>query len=255
MKPIILTLLLTTSLFAAAEPIPVRHLEGRAHGFVVLRDEANKLIGSGEVIQFAHGDRVTYRMTYRFKDGSLDDETATFTQHTNFQFVSDHHIQRGPLFSKPFDTTVDATGQVTTRTPGGNGPPKVETAHIDVQPDFVQGFICTVMDNLDPKSPAYRVSMLAPTPKVRLIHLGITPEGTKSYSVAGLHLKASVFRIKTELGGVAGVVAPLIGKQPDDIFVWVAEGEAPAVVRADLQLSEGGPYISIELAGLTFSGR
>ena len=31
-----------------------------------------------------------------------------------------------------------------------------------------------------------------------------------------------------ELGGIAGIVAPIIGKQPPDLHVWILGGDAPA---------------------------
>jgi hypothetical protein len=39
--------------------------------------------------------------------------------------------------------------------------------------------------------------------------------------------------VKVELGGVAGIIAPLIGKRPADTKVWVVGGEAPAFVKAE----------------------
>jgi hypothetical protein len=55
-----------------------------------------------------------------------------------------------------------------------------------------------------------------------------------------------------DLGGVAGVIAPVIGKQPKDTMVWVLEGEVPGFVRQVGQLYEGGPVVSIELSGTSF---
>ena len=53
-------------------------------------------------------------------------------------------------------------------------------------------------------------------------------------------------------GGIAGVVAPIIGKQPADTMVWILEGDAPGFVRQVGQLYEGGPIVSIELSGTSF---
>ncbi len=46
--------------------------------------------------------------------------------------------------------------------------------------------------------------------------------------------------IKIELGGVTGMVAPLIGKQPPDIQIWIIGGEAPAFVKEEGFLYQGG---------------
>jgi hypothetical protein len=42
------------------------------------------------------------------------------------------------------------------------------------------------------------------------------------------------------LGGVAGVVAPIVGKQPADYHIWLQSGSPPAFVREEGPLYEGG---------------
>jgi hypothetical protein len=51
------------------------------------------------------------------------------------------------------------------------------------------------------------------------------------------------------LGGLTGVVAPLVGKQPEDIQLWLLEGEVPVVLRSDAQMFAEGPVWRIELLG------
>ena len=58
--------------------------------------------------------------------------------------------------------------------------------------------------------------------------------------------------LKVEIGGVAGVLAPIVGKQPPDSHVWIATGEVPVFVRAEQPLYAGGPVWRIELAGPTW---
>jgi hypothetical protein len=41
------------------------------------------------------------RLTFRFVDGSIDDETTTYRQQGRFRLVRNHHIQKGPFFTKP----------------------------------------------------------------------------------------------------------------------------------------------------------
>jgi hypothetical protein len=54
--------------------------------------------------------------------------------------------------------------------------------------------------------------------------------------------------IKVEIGGIAGLIAPLLGKQPPDIHVWILGGEAPAFVKMEGPLFYGGAIWRIELA-------
>jgi hypothetical protein len=41
----------------------------------------------------------------------------------------------------------------------------------------------------------------------------------------------------------------MVGKQPPDLHVWIAEGGVPTIVRVDAALYNGGPIWSIQLAG------
>ena len=104
----------------SAETIPVRYLEGSVHGFLVLRTTEGKEIAVGDLIQLIRGDRVIARLTFRFKDGSVDDETTVFSQRGNFRLLTDHHVQKGSSFHHPLDTSIDAlSGQVTVRSTDG----------------------------------------------------------------------------------------------------------------------------------------
>jgi hypothetical protein len=245
----LLFLTLTSQVFA--EPVTVRYPQGTLHGFLTIRSEAGVTLGYGDFVQTASGDRVTARTTLHFRDGSLDDETAVFTQHQVFQFVSDHHIQRGPFFKNAIDALVEASGQITIRTTANDGKVKEESSHIDLPPDIANGIVGPLLINLPHNTPGITFGMVLPTPKGRLIKLNVTPDGTGSF-IAGASRKASLFRIKLALGGIAGAVAPIIGKQPSDVILWVLEGDAPVIVREDAQLSEGGPVVSIQLAGTSF---
>lgn len=238
---------------ASAEPIAVKHTQGAMRGFLVMRSEDGKVIGSGEMSQIARGDEVTMRLMYTFLDGSIDDETTTFTQRGTFRLVRDHHVQHGPYFQKPVDILVDArTGMVTNRTVDKDGKVKVENTHMDLPTDLANGFIGTLLLNVPHNAAPFEVGMLAASGNGRLIKIAISAEGEQPFHVAGRTLKATVFRMHPVLGGVAGVIAPLIGKEPKDVMVWVLEGEAPAVVRIVGQFGEGGAVISSELMGNSF---
>jgi hypothetical protein len=234
----------------SADPVPVRRTQGTFHGFLVLKTLEGDTLAAGDLIQVAHGNRVTSRLTYHFRDGSLDDETTVFTQRKVFQLISNHHIQRGPSFPHPIDMFIDAaTGQITSRDKDG----KTTRDHLDLPPDIANGLPLTLLLNLDPGAPPARLSMIAPTEKVRLVHLLIAAEGEDSLTIAGIRHKATNFRIKIELGGVTGLVAPIVGKQPSDIHVWVLGGDAPAFVREEGQFYEGGPVWRIELTAPVFA--
>src|SRR5689334_1658609 len=81
---------------SAAAQVPVRHAEGLVHGFLVLRTLDGTALADGDLIQNARGTRVTSRLVFRFKDGSLHDETAVFAQRQSFRLLTDHVVQKGP---------------------------------------------------------------------------------------------------------------------------------------------------------------
>jgi hypothetical protein len=220
---------------------------------MVARSEAGKIIASDEFSQVVQRDEVTIRLTYRFVDGSIDDETTTYRQQGTFRLVRNHHIQKGPFFAKPVDFTVEAsTGIATSRTVDKNGKVHVESEHIDLPDDLANGFVGTLLLNVPHNTMPFRVGILAPVGGGRLIRILISPEGEQPFNTAGQTLKATVFRIHPELGGIVGVIAPLIGLQPKDVMVWVQEGEEPAVVRIVGQLGGYGPVVNSELEGTTF---
>ncbi len=238
---------------ALAEPIPVRHIQRPMHRFMVARSEAGKIIANGEFSQVAQGDEVTMRLTYHFVDGSIDDETTTYRQQGTFRLIRNHHIQNGPFFVKPVDFTVEAvTGIATSRTEEKDGKIHVESHHIDLPDDLANGFVGTLLLNLPQGAAPFRVGMLAPVAGGRLIQLLISSEGEQPFHTTGQTLKATVFRIHPELGGIVGVIARLIGLQPKDVMVWVLEGQEPAVMRIVGQLGGYGPLVSSDLEGISF---
>jgi len=220
---------------------------------MVARSEDGKPIASGEFSQVVQGDEVTMRLTYHFVDGSIDDETTTYTQQGTFRLVRNHHIQKGPFFTKPIDFTIEAaTGIMTSRTIDKNGKIHVESKHMDLPDDLANGFVGTLLLNVPHNTTPFRVRMLAPVGGGRLIRLLISPEDEQTVHLAGQTFKATVFRIHPELGGTVRVIARLIGLLPKDVMVWVLEGEEPAVALIVGQFGGYGPVVNSDLEGTSF---
>jgi hypothetical protein len=234
---------------APSEPVPVRHLEGTMHAFLELRSEEGRVLASGDLVQVAHSDQVTARTLFRFKDGSIDDETTVFSQRRNFQLVTDHHIQKGPSFPHPMDILIDRrSSHVTVRSLGKDGKEEVKTDHLDLPADLANGMVPLVVENISPGAPQTTVSMLVATPKPRIVKLVVSSRGEEPFSVVGASHQAIHYEIKIELGGVPGIVAPLIGKQPPNIQAWIIGGQAPTFIREQGPIYPDGPIMTIELA-------
>lgn len=228
--------------------LQVRHRAGSAHGFLVLRDQAGAILASGDVTQIPSGDRITLRTVFHFRDGSVQEETSVYSQRRALRLITDHLVQRGKSFPNPCDITIDKPGQqVSIRAPS-NGKEVVKTEHMDLPDDLANGILFVLMQNLQPGDPKIEVPYLALAAKPRMVKLAIAPEGEEPFQVSGGSYKATKYDIKINIEGVAGVVAPIVGKQPVDMHVWVSEGSAPTVVRIDAALYPEGPVWSIQLA-------
>ncbi len=241
------------SILAAAEPIPVRHLEGTVHGFLALSTEQGRVLALGDLIEIVHGDRVTSHLTFHFKDGSLDDETAVFTQRGVFRLISDHHVQKGSYFPHPLDMTIDVDkGIVVMRASEKDS--KDEVTKIKMPADLSNGLVIPVIKNISPDAGETKVSMIVAAPKPRLVTLNIMPQAPGTFYLAGMSRKSTAYEIKIEIGGLAGIIAPVIGKQPPNIFIEILQGELPAFLRESGPLFEGGEILTISLIGPTWKG-
>jgi hypothetical protein len=227
--------------------VAARYAEGLVHGFLILRTLDGTALADGDLIQTARGDRVTSRLVFHFKDGSIQDETAVYSQRQRFRLLTDHLVQKGPAFPQPLDMSIDgASGRATVRYTD-DGKEKVETERLDVPPDLANGLILTLLKNVQAGAPPKSVSLIAATPKPRLVKLAVTVAGDESFSTGGTARKATHYVLKVEIGGISGLLAPLLGKQPPDSHVWILGGEAPAFVKSEQPFYLGGPLWRIEL--------
>ena len=232
-----------------AESVAVRHTEGLLRGFLVLRSlESGAVIANGDLFQSTRGDRVTTRLVFHFRDGSLQDETAVYSQRRQFRLLTDHLVQRGPTFPHPLDVSIDAaSGRVTVRY-RDDGKDEVLDERMELPSDLANGMLLTLLKNISRDVPSTTVSMLFATPKPQLVKLVITPMGQEPFSVGGASHKATRFNVKVEIGGLKGVLAKLLGKQPLGTSVWILGGEAPGFVRSEGQFYQDGPVWRIEIA-------
>ena len=135
-------------------------------------------------------------------------------------------------------TLDSSTGQVTVHF----------TERLKLPADLANGLVTTLLGDIDPAVPKTTLSMLAATPKPRLVKLDILAAGEDSFLIGGSARKAMLYDIKVRIGGIGGVIAPIMGKQPPDTHVWMVEGKAPGFLKSEGPLFEGGPVWRIELA-------
>ena len=233
--------------------VAVQYKEGAIHGFLVLSTLQGNAIAQGDMTQIAHGDRITNHLLFHFKDGSLHDETAIFTQAGEFRLLSYHLVQRGPAFPHPTEVWIDMSkGEVTVHSDDGensnSSKDQTKADHPALPTDVSNGLVLTLLKNIRPGSPEFKVSMVAATPKPRVVKLAISTQGEDQFTVAGSRRKATHFVIKVEIPGPAGLVAEVAGKQPPDTHVWILQGEAPAFVKSEGPMFADGPIWRTEIA-------
>jgi len=234
--------------------IGVRYVEGQVHGFLALRTLDGALIADGDLTQASHGGVVTSRLVFHFKDGSLQDETTVFSQKGSFHIVSDHLVQKGPAFKRQVDLSLNgSTGQVAVRYRDADGKEeKVADDHLDLPPNLANGLVPVLLKNIPSGAQSAAASMVVAAPKPQLVKLAISAEGEDWFLTGGARHKATRYVVKVEIGGVRGVVAPLVGKQPPDTHVWILGGSSPAFVKSEGPACEGCPIWRTELVSPTW---
>ncbi len=233
----------------SAEPVAVRYLEGLTHGFLSLKTLAGRLLGSGDLIQTVRGDRVTSRLVLHYRDGSINDETTIYSQRKEFLLLSDHLIQKGPAFKRPLEAQMDrSTGLVTVRYTNDKGEQKVEEERMDFPPDLANGIMLALTKNMQPDALPESVSLIALTPKPRLVKVKFASAGLEPFSFSGSRRRANHYVLTIDIGGLTGLAAKVFDKQPPDSHVWILGGDAPAFVRAETPLAAGQEPSVLELS-------
>jgi hypothetical protein len=231
-----------------ADPVAVRHVQGYIHGFLVLKDTDDKILASGDLIQIPGGNRVTTTLALHFADGSLYEETSVFSQRRTYRLLSYKQVMKGPAFKTPETLSLDASrGNVNIKYTDKDGTDKTIADKLSLPPDLANGILALLLTDADPKVET-TLSMVVSTPKPRVVKLKISASDQDSFSVGGSVAKATHYIVKIDIGGVTGVAAKVLGKQPPPVHIWVAAGHAPVFLKSEAPLYQDGPIWRIELA-------
>ena len=232
-----------------AGSVPVRFTDGVLHGFLVLRTSDGAVIASGDLLQVAKGGQVESRMIFRFKDGSLSEESVVYTQQRVFALQSYRSVQRGPAFPADMEISLERSGKYRVKTKiHKNQREEVLDGRLELPPDVYNGMIINVVQNL-PKGVAETVHFVAFTPKPRLIQLQLIPEGERKVQIGEVTKSATHYVFKPQLGTWLKLAATVLGRVPPDYHAWILTEEIPAFLRADGPFYMGGPNWRIELTG------
>jgi hypothetical protein len=232
----------------AAAPVAVRFAEGLTHGFLQLHTVDGGLIASGDLLQVARGGKVESRMVFRFKDGSLFDETVVFTQQRVFAMRTYHLVQSGPTFAEDTEISLHrASGKYYVKTKSHkDGREEAIDGTLELPADVYNGMVTTVVKNLATEA-STTVHLVAFTPKPLLIELELKPMGEHKMSVGQLTTTATHYVFKPHPGPWLELFAKLLGRMPSDYHVWIIAGGAPAFARFEGPLNPTGAIWRIDL--------
>jgi hypothetical protein len=233
-----------------AAPIRVRFAEGVVRGFLAIRTPQGEQIGHGELLQKPRGDEIDSRLLLQFKDGSVHDERATFSQRGVFRLEAYRLTQRGPSFpgvDVAFDRKSGRYQAKAHERPGG--PEETASGELEMPADLYNGMALVALKNLPPGE-AVTAQLAVFMPKPRLLAMELRREGEDRIAFAGAPKQAIRYLVKLEIGGLTGVVASVIGKTPPDLRYWLALGEVPAFVRFEGAMFLNGPVWRVEMAGV-----
>jgi hypothetical protein len=228
---------------ATAAPVVVRFSEGVTRAFPVLRSLDGEKLAHGDLIQVVHGDRVQSRLVFRFKDGSIHDESVVFSQQGAFKLLAYRIVQRGPSFPETIDASVDReTGRYEVRyKTDDDSPEETLSGRYELPDDAYNGMLSVVMKNLPPRA-GETVTIVAFTPKPRSVKLQLSPVAEERMQLSDLALQCVRYAIRPQLG----LFASLLVSDVPDIRMWILPGDAPAFLRAEGPLYFMGPIWRID---------
>jgi len=234
---------------ARGDPVTARFPEGTTHGFLILRSLQGQTLAHGELTALPKGDRMESRLSWRFRDGSLQDEWVTYLQKPVLKLLGYKQIQRGPSF--PADVEVAFTREPSRYEVKQRERGKKETEElsgtIELPDDVYNGMTATILNNLA-KGEVATGRVLAFTPKPRLVKSTMRAVGEDPIIIGDARRTATRYLVELEIGGVAGVFAKVAGKEPPDLKFWVLGGGVPAFVRFEGPFFVDGPVWRIELS-------
>ena len=238
---------LVSAAVGTAEPVAVRVPETPDTRALVLRSVDGKTLAQGGVTLTVRNEEVTSRVVFHFTDGSSHDETTVFSQSGVFRLLSYRLVQKGHAFPRTLEMTLDTqTGRTRVHSKEGTGAEEVDDETLKISADLANGMMVPVLKNLGAANAPAAASWVAATPSPRHVKLAISTAGTEP-SPADSNRRVIHYVVKVEIGGLAGRLAPLVGKQPPDTHVWIEDGPVPTFLKSEGPLYVGGPVWRIEV--------
>ena len=219
--------------------VPVKYVEGTVHGFLELTTESGALLAHGDLLQMSRNGGISSRMVFHLANGSVFEESVSFTQRDVFTMQTYHLVQSGPAFDEDLDASISRTGSYVVRTKSHkDGKEKEYEGSLNLPGDVYNGMVSMITKNISQQQ-STTVHIVAFMPEPKVIELELSPSGAQRVKF-GKHEEAAVnFTIKPKLGFLLKVGAKLTGKMPPDSHVWIVTDDVPAFVRSEGPLYTG----------------
>jgi hypothetical protein len=235
----------------AAAPVSVRFAQGVTHGFLLVRSLAGDIVGHGEITQMVSADDLLEsRLVFRFKDGSLHDESVAFSQKRVFTLLTYRLVLRGPSFPEQLEVSVDRRrARYTVRSQSGTKEKEnVKSGQFDLPKDVYNGMLIMVSQNL-PKGTDATVSVLAFTPEPQVVPVQLHAMEARSIHMGDHSGKATHFIFTPQLGLLKEWLGKMMGKLPPEFHydcLNMVDG-IPSFVQYEGPVQLLGPIWRIEL--------
>jgi hypothetical protein len=243
---------LVSTLPARAAEVAVRFPEGTLRGFLTLTTASGARIADGQILQVVKGSSIETRLSFRFTDRSVLEETVLFSQSGTFRLLHYDQVQRGPSFPHDMRVSLDCESgryRVDERLRDGGDPHRYDGT-LELPKDTYNGMVPIIAKSL-PRGG--EIHMVAFQPKPRVVAVRIEPEGDEEARSGDAKMRAAHYVLKPELGPVVKIVAKMLGKMPPDSHLWIATDDVPAFLRFDGPLGLDAPVWRIELASARLS--
>ena len=213
--------------------VPVKFTEGTVHGFLELTTDAGVLLAHGDQLQVAKNGGISSRMVFHLSNGSLFEESVTYTQHDVFTMQTYHLVEVGPAFDEDLDATLSRTGSYVVRIKSHTDGREQEYAGSLALPgDVYNGMVATIAKNISAQA-STTIHIVAFMPEPRVVAVELAPSSMERVKI-GAHEESAVdFTIKPKLGLFLHVGAKLAGKLPPDSHVVIITDDVPAFVRSE----------------------
>jgi hypothetical protein len=233
---------------ADAEPVKARLKDGNSRGFLVLSRPGGPVLAHGEQRLKSSGDTIENHLIFKFKDGSLYDETVTYSQRDVFRLEAYRLVQRGPSFPTTEVSFDRKSGAYDARTQEKKGDDeKTSSGPLELPNDVYNGMALVLLKN---GAAGTTAQMAVFTPKPRLIRMELSAHGEDRVRAGGETWPAARYLVKLEVGGLTGVVASLLKKDPPDIRYWLISGDVPAFAGFEGAMYLNGPVWRVQQTGI-----